>query len=126
MRRSSEPFSFGPSAFLFLIAVQIVRPTIALASDDIAAIIVRFTQGEVTFPEDTYNSVAPLEAVTFRNQHLKFMLVQDGVRDLVEIQKAPSTMAEFLAENRLPSHERSLDEDCSSDPEGTEAQGCFS
>jgi hypothetical protein len=34
-------------------------------------------------------------------------------------------MAKFFAENSLPSHERSLDAQCSPDQEGTEAQGCF-
>ena len=52
-------------------------------------------------------------------------LSDERVRDLVEIQKAPRTMAKFFPENRLPSHKRSLDENCSSDSEGAKAQGCF-
>jgi hypothetical protein len=50
----------------------------------------------------------------------------EGVLGSVEIQKAPGKVAKFLKENILPSNERSLDAQCSSDPQGAEAPGCIS
>jgi len=58
-------------------------------------------------------------------QYFLYLVNGEGVPHLVEMQKAPSMMTNLFDENRLPSHRRSLDEDCSTDPEGTEAQRCL-
>lgn len=49
------------------------------ASEDVFAIIVRFTEAEVAFPEADYEETAPLDAVSFQTDALRATLKRSGV-----------------------------------------------